>query len=92
MASEDQNHEWVTNLLSASADVAMPEHIAERIEAALQAQAQQRVADASVDEAKRSYLEMGRRSALGTFGENVPSHYDRSGVGIDVDAITAHQA
>ncbi|SKF73585.1 Uncharacterised protein [Mycobacteroides abscessus subsp. abscessus] len=35
---------------------------------------------------------MGRRSALGTFGENVPSHYDRSGVGIDVDAITAHQA
>ena len=91
MASEDENHEWITHLLNASADVEMPEHLAARLEEALALESQQRAADASLDEAKRSFLEMGRRSALGTFGENAPSRYDRSGVGIDVDAVTPHQ-
>ena len=86
MASEDDNHDWISEVLSADADVEMPEHIATQITDALQSEAQQRAVDASLDEAKRSYLEMGRRSALGTFGENAPAHYDRSGVGIDLHA------
>lgn len=88
MASNDEFHEWVSTLLGASATVEMPEHIAARLEDALTGEAQQRLTHASLDDAKRSYLEMRRRSAVGTFGENAPSHYDKIGVGIDVHPVT----
>lgn len=88
MANENESHEWVSELLSASADVQMPERFAARIEDALLGEVHQRAAHATLDEAKRSYLEMERQSALGTYGENAPRHYDPSGVGIGLHGAT----
>ena len=90
MSTGDIQHDRVAGLLAAGADVEMPESVAARIEDALQAEVDLRQTNADLDDAKRSYLEMGRRSALGTFGENVPARYDRSGVGIAVHDTTHH--
>ncbi|MGD8214087.1 hypothetical protein [Aestuariimicrobium sp. Y1814] len=86
-----ENHDWVSDMLSAEVDVAMPEWVSERIETALAAEVARRATTDAADEAKRSYLEMQTRSALGTFGGNAPAHYDPSGVGISVHHPGANQ-
>lgn len=83
MSSSDHQDEWVSDLLADQGPVAIPESVSARIEDALLAGAEMRRANSDVDEAKRSYLEMRQRSALGTWGENAPAQYDKQGLGIE---------
>lgn len=80
----DENHEAITKMLGAAADVAMPDWVTDRIDATLRGEVAHRATTGAADEAKQSWLQMQASSDLGTWGENAPAHYDPSGVGIEV--------
>ena len=72
----------VRDTLVSAARVEMPEDITGRISRRLKEEAEVR-ATTRVTTAKAAFDELARQTSRGTFGENMPSHYDRAGVGLD---------
>lgn len=74
--------DWVREVLHEEPDLTMPPDVTARITAALRAEVEHRNAGDLAAEAKRAFDEVERRSSLGSFGVNPPSHYDKPGLGM----------
>lgn len=77
-----EHNDWVGDVLGAQPAPAMPAEVQARIEQALTAEAQRRRNGELAAEIKQGYDEVAARSALGSFGANAPSHFDKVGLGL----------
>ncbi|CAI9403834.1 MULTISPECIES: hypothetical protein [Aestuariimicrobium] len=76
------NADWVGEVLGAEPTPAMPDEVQARIVAALRDEVAHRNAGELAAEAKQAFDEVDRRSSLGSFSPNPPSHYDKPGLGM----------
>lgn len=74
--------DWVSEELGRAPQPEMPEWVARQLDAVIASEVARWQRGETAADSKADYDEIKARSDLGTFGKNVPTHFDKSGLGL----------